>query len=143
MRSGMAGGENVASFDEIFSSVHGNVQHNAYDADVANSFYNLATDFYEYGWGDSFHFGFRKEGEPHGRAIQNTQNFVATKVPSRVLPCALIALLVPSHSFFLLPSHFFFSFCCSSIDFTFLCLCNHRRIALVIAVCAVDWVRAS
>jgi sterol 24-C-methyltransferase len=80
MRSGMAGGENVASFDKIFSDVNGNVQHSAYDADVANSFYNLATDFYEYGWGDSFHFGFRKAGEPHSRAILNSQNFVATKL---------------------------------------------------------------
>jgi sterol 24-C-methyltransferase len=80
MRGGMAGGEKVDSFDKIFSGVDGNVQHNAYDGDVANSFYNLATDFYEYGWGDSFHFGFRKSGEPHSRAILNSQNFVATKL---------------------------------------------------------------
>ena len=80
MRSGMAGGEKVESFDKIFSDVNGNVQHNAYDADVANSYYNLATDFYEYGWGDSFHFGFRKAGEPHSRAILNSQNFVAQKM---------------------------------------------------------------
>ena len=55
-------------------------KHNAYDADVAESFYNLATDFYEYGWGDSFHFGFRRKGEPHVQAIKNSQNFVATQL---------------------------------------------------------------
>lgn len=80
IRGGMAGGEAVAQFDQIFSDVNGNVQHSAYDGDVANSFYNLATDFYEYGWGDSFHFGFRKEGEPHSRSILNSQNFIATKL---------------------------------------------------------------
>lgn len=80
MYKGMEGAEQVDKFDKIFSGVDGNVQHSAKDADVANAFYNLATDFYEYGWGDSFHFGFRKEGEPHVRAIINTQNFVASKL---------------------------------------------------------------
>ena len=47
MKKGIAGGEEVAAFDTIFKDVNGNVQHNAYDADVANSFYNLASDFYE------------------------------------------------------------------------------------------------
>jgi hypothetical protein len=111
IKGGIAGGEKVDSFDEVFSEVKGNEQHKAYDADVANSFYNLASDFYEYGWGDSFvsaivcdaagrgkigwvvfrerplscaaplqHFGFRKRGEPHIKAIQNSQNFVAQKL---------------------------------------------------------------
>ena len=38
MRGGMAGGENVAAFDSVYAAVDGNKQHNAYDADVANSF---------------------------------------------------------------------------------------------------------
>jgi sterol 24-C-methyltransferase len=80
MRRGIMGGERVDSFDKAFVGVDGNKQHNAYDADVANSFYNLATDFYEYGWGDSFHFGFRRQGEPHSRAILNSQVFVAQKL---------------------------------------------------------------
>ena len=60
--------------------VGSNDQHNAYDADVANSFYNLATEFYEYGWGDSFHFGYRAAHEPHSKAIANSQHFVAQKL---------------------------------------------------------------
>lgn len=80
MHKGMAGAEQVEKFDRIFTDVDGNKQHNAADADVANSFYNLATDFYEYGWGDSFHFGFRMAGEPHVKAIMNSQNFVANKL---------------------------------------------------------------
>eukprot|EP00940_MAST-03C_sp_MAST-3C-sp2_P001417 g1417.t1 len=80
VRRGMAGGEKVGSFDAVFSNVSSNDQHNAYDGDVAESFYNLATDFYEYGWGDSFHFGFRANWEPHSKAILNSQNFVAQKL---------------------------------------------------------------
>lgn len=80
MSRGMAGNEGVKAFDSVYTDVGSNDQHNAYDADVANSFYNLATDFYEYGWGDSFHFGWRKKGQPHGQCIANSQNFVAQKL---------------------------------------------------------------
>eukprot|EP00446_Apocalathium_sp_SHHI-4_P014039 CAMPEP_0177208584 /NCGR_PEP_ID=MMETSP0367-20130122/30569_1 /TAXON_ID=447022 ORGANISM="Scrippsiella hangoei-like, Strain SHHI-4" /NCGR_SAMPLE_ID=MMETSP0367 /ASSEMBLY_ACC=CAM_ASM_000362 /LENGTH=115 /DNA_ID=CAMNT_0018657577 /DNA_START=24 /DNA_END=368 /DNA_ORIENTATION=- len=50
------GDEDVTNFSTIYRGVQGNDQHSAYDADVARSFYNLANEFYEYGWGDSFHF---------------------------------------------------------------------------------------
>eukprot|EP00494_Astrolonche_serrata_P024243 UN24501 len=80
MKNGMTGSEDVGKFDDIFVDVDGNKQHNARDVDVANSFYNLATEFYEYGWGDSFHFGFRQRHEPHWKATKNSQNFVAQKL---------------------------------------------------------------
>lgn len=80
MRQGMAGKESVAAFDKAYTSVDGNTQHSAYDGDVARSFYNLATEFYEYGWGDSFHFGTRARSEPHSKCIANSQHFVATKL---------------------------------------------------------------
>lgn len=80
MRQGMAGKESVAAFDQVYTSVDGNTQHNAYDGDVARSFYNLATEFYEYGWGDSFHFGTRSRSEPHSKCIANSQHFVAQKL---------------------------------------------------------------
>ncbi len=32
-------------------------------AAVANNFYDLVTDFYQFGWGQSFHFAPRKNGE--------------------------------------------------------------------------------
>ena len=50
------------------------------DATVANAFYNIATELYEYGWGDSFHFGWRKRGEGHAASIRNSQLFVAQKL---------------------------------------------------------------
>jgi sterol 24-C-methyltransferase len=83
MKQGMVGGEDTDAFDKLYKDVGSNDQHNAYDADVANSFYNLATEFYEYGWGDSFHFGFRRNNEPHSKAIANSQHFVAQKLNVR------------------------------------------------------------
>jgi len=48
IRNGMAGGEDVRAFDDKFKNVSGNKQHSAYDGDIAESFYNLATDFCMY-----------------------------------------------------------------------------------------------
>jgi len=78
--SSVPGDEDVAKFSKLFTGVKGNDQHSAYDADVARAFYNLANEFYEYGWGDSFHFGFRRKNEPHHIAIRNSQNFVAQQL---------------------------------------------------------------
>ena len=86
MTAGLPGSENTTEFDAVYSdgTLKGNdQQRKKYDADVANSFYNLATKFYEYGWGDSFHFGWRLQGEPHVMSIKNSQNFVAQKLRVR------------------------------------------------------------
>ena len=81
MRTGLPQGENTTAFDQLYAGRQGNEQQTgAGDKDVANSFYNLATQFYEYGWGDSFHFGWRRRGEPHRQSTANSQNFVAQKL---------------------------------------------------------------
>eukprot|EP00343_Euplotes_focardii_P008993 CAMPEP_0205824822 /NCGR_PEP_ID=MMETSP0206-20130828/22864_1 /ASSEMBLY_ACC=CAM_ASM_000279 /TAXON_ID=36767 /ORGANISM="Euplotes focardii, Strain TN1" /LENGTH=351 /DNA_ID=CAMNT_0053123309 /DNA_START=85 /DNA_END=1140 /DNA_ORIENTATION=+ len=77
---GMPSGESVDAFHEIYAGKKGNEQHGAADEDVANSFYSLATSFYEYGWGHSFHFGFRGRHEGHGVSIANSEDFVANKL---------------------------------------------------------------
>jgi len=80
MQKGMTGAEDVDKFDKVFENLEGNTQFDEYDGDIARSFYNLATEFYEYGWGDSFHFGFRKKGDAHDKCIRNSQSFVAQKL---------------------------------------------------------------
>jgi len=80
MSMGMPANESVVQFDGVYTGVAGNEQHGAYDGDVARSFYNLATEFYEYGWGDSFHFGVRKQGQSHSACIANSQSFLAQKL---------------------------------------------------------------
>ena len=42
-----------------------------------NSYYNLATDLYEYGWGGSFHFCRFSYGEPFYQAIARHEHYLA------------------------------------------------------------------
>jgi sterol 24-C-methyltransferase len=46
---------------------------------LVNSYYNLATDFYEYGWGKSFHFCRFYPGEDLACAIKRHEHFLALK----------------------------------------------------------------
>lgn len=47
---------------------------------MVNSFYTLVTDFYEYGWGDSFHFANRYVGESHKESLRRAEYFLALKL---------------------------------------------------------------
>lgn len=46
---------------------------------MVNSFYNLVTDFYEYGWGQSFHFAPRKKGETFVESIHRCEHYIALR----------------------------------------------------------------
>ncbi|KAG0366597.1 sterol 24-C-methyltransferase [Gamsiella multidivaricata] len=54
----------------------------AYKA-VANSFYDLATDFYEYAWGTSFHFCRFRPREPFHQAIARHEHYLAANMGVR------------------------------------------------------------
>ncbi|KAJ1657945.1 Delta(24)-sterol C-methyltransferase [Dispira simplex] len=45
---------------------------------LTNTYYNLATDFYEYGWGQSFHFSRKAIGEDFGRSIARHEHYLAS-----------------------------------------------------------------
>lgn len=47
---------------------------------ITNIYYNLVTDFYEYGWGDSFHFAPRFKGETFKESIARHEYFLAKKL---------------------------------------------------------------
>eukprot|EP00042_Codosiga_hollandica_P028059 m.144789 g.144789 ORF g.144789 m.144789 type:complete len:258 (+) comp52667_c1_seq4:134-907(+) len=47
---------------------------------VVNSYYDLATDFYEYGWGQSFHFATQRVGEPYQQALARHEHYLALKL---------------------------------------------------------------
>ncbi|KAF9431205.1 Delta(24)-sterol C-methyltransferase [Podila epigama] len=51
----------------------------AYKA-VANSFYDLATDFYEYAWGTSFHFCRFRPREPFQQAMARHEHYLAANM---------------------------------------------------------------
>jgi sterol 24-C-methyltransferase len=45
--------------------------------EVTNNFYALVTDFYEYGWGDAFHFAPRFRGETHLESLRRHEHYLA------------------------------------------------------------------
>jgi sterol 24-C-methyltransferase len=48
------------------------------DQSMVNNYYNLATDFYEYGWGQSFHFAHTKADESHDDSILRHEHRICT-----------------------------------------------------------------
>ena len=75
------------------SNVNGGIDeynrlHSADDADernanyksLVNSYYDLATLFYEWGWGQSFHFAFRHPHEDFGESIRRHEHYLASKL---------------------------------------------------------------
>lgn len=47
------------------------------------SFYNLVTDFYEYGWGQSFHFAPRQKDETFRESIRRAEYVLASRIEVR------------------------------------------------------------
>mmetsp|Transcript_52651 Transcript_52651/g.132429 ORF Transcript_52651/g.132429 Transcript_52651/m.132429 type:complete len:344 (-) Transcript_52651:73-1104(-) len=47
---------------------------------MVNSFYDLVTSFYEYGWGPSFHFGSRFNGESFDASLARHEMFFALRM---------------------------------------------------------------
>lgn len=45
-----------------------------------NNYYNLVTDFYEYGWGTSFHFSTYYPGEAFKQATARHEHYLASKI---------------------------------------------------------------
>ncbi|CAF0954097.1 unnamed protein product [Didymodactylos carnosus] len=48
--------------------------------DLVVDYYSLATDFYEYGWGRSFHFANRFKGETLQESIQRHESYLALRL---------------------------------------------------------------
>lgn len=46
---------------------------------MVNSFYDLVTDFYEWGWGQSFHFAPRRKGETFNESIHRAEHYLALR----------------------------------------------------------------
>ncbi|MCS6914888.1 MAG: methyltransferase domain-containing protein [Myxococcales bacterium] len=52
-------------------------------ATLVNNFYDLVTDFYEFGWGQSFHFAPRFRGEAFAASIARYEHFLALRLGLR------------------------------------------------------------
>ncbi|KAF7113544.1 hypothetical protein RHSIM_RhsimUnG0121500 [Rhododendron simsii] len=49
-------------------------------ADMVNKYYDLVTSFYEYGWGESFHFASRLKGESLKEGMKRHEHFIALQL---------------------------------------------------------------
>nr|GMD39792.1 Cycloartenol-C-24-methyltransferase [Ipomoea batatas] len=58
-------------------------QRKANYTDMVNKYYDLATSFYEYGWGESFHFAPRWKGESLQESIKRHEHFIALQLGLR------------------------------------------------------------
>lgn len=60
-------------------------------ATLVNFYYNLVTDFYEWGWGQSFHFAYKRIGESFKDSIRRHEYFLAgrldVKAGEKILDC--------------------------------------------------------
>ncbi|KNC79477.1 cycloartenol-C-24-methyltransferase [Sphaeroforma arctica JP610] len=73
--------EKIGAYEKYHTEHGGDIQarRDMY-ADMVNKYYDLATDFYEWGWGTSFHFAHRLIGETHNESIKRHEHYLAHKL---------------------------------------------------------------
>ena len=67
----------IDEYNELHKSDKPEVRNSAY-AKLVNSYYELATLFYEVGWGSSFHFSYRMMGESFAEGIRRHEYYLAS-----------------------------------------------------------------
>jgi len=82
--------QSIREYDGMFDGARGNVGtvSTAESIDVrkekyatmVNHFYNLVTDFYEWGWGQSFHFGPRFHNETFMESIKRAEYYLCSRL---------------------------------------------------------------
>ena len=70
--------EAVDRYHGYFAGGAGQRQHDY--ASVVNTYYDLVTDFYEYGWGQSFHFAPRARGETFRESLLRHEQWLALRL---------------------------------------------------------------
>lgn len=70
----------VEEYDNLFQGEDSTTKRKENYVTMVNNFYDLVTDFYEYGWGESFHFANRFQGESFRESILRSEHFLALKL---------------------------------------------------------------
>lgn len=68
----------VNEYEQIYESGEEN-RRQTYQKYV-NHYYDLVTDFYEFGWGSSFHFAPRRQGESFNASLLRHQHYIADQL---------------------------------------------------------------
>merc|ERR1719293_182827 len=81
----------IGGYNDQFSEKTSTEQRNENYAEIVDSYYDLATEFYEWGWGTSFHFADRRQGETFRQSILRHEYYLAGRLNinkgSLVLDC--------------------------------------------------------
>ncbi|KAJ1492073.1 S-adenosyl-L-methionine-dependent methyltransferase, partial [Baffinella frigidus] len=67
----------ITEYNELHKSDDPSQRNSAY-AKMVNAYYELATSFYEWGWGASFHFSYRMQGESFAEGIRRHEYSLAS-----------------------------------------------------------------
>ncbi|XP_072986222.1 cycloartenol-C-24-methyltransferase 1-like [Typha latifolia] len=71
----------VEQYEKYHASFGGDEETRKHNyTDMVNKYYDLATSFYEYGWGESFHFAHRWKGESLRESIKRHEHFLALQL---------------------------------------------------------------
>ncbi|XP_043692318.1 cycloartenol-C-24-methyltransferase-like [Telopea speciosissima] len=71
----------VDQYEKYHASFGGDEeQRKANYTDMVNKYYDLSTSFYEFGWGESFHFAHRWNGESLRESIKRHEHFLALQL---------------------------------------------------------------
>mmetsp|Transcript_31309 Transcript_31309/g.43406 ORF Transcript_31309/g.43406 Transcript_31309/m.43406 type:complete len:346 (+) Transcript_31309:33-1070(+) len=71
----------VSTYESYHTSFGGTVDdRKSFYADMVNKYYDLATSFYEFGWGESFHFAHQLHGETLREAIKRHEHYLGLKL---------------------------------------------------------------
>lgn len=81
----------IGGYNKQFSEESSTEERNKDYANLVDSYYDLATEFYEWGWGTSFHFADRRKGESFKQSILRHEYYLAgrlgVKKGATVLDC--------------------------------------------------------
>lgn len=84
------------SYVDYFDASKGNTEKQRVEnyEEVVNSYYDLATDFYEYGWGQSFHFATQAKGEAYTQAIARHEHWLALQLQLKREDLVLVGVII-------------------------------------------------
>lgn len=79
-RANVAVKKEISFYNSLFGDSAGAEERKDQYKSLVSSYYSLVTDFYEYGWGQSFHFANRFRGETLAESLQRHESFLALKM---------------------------------------------------------------
>lgn len=79
-RSNDAVKSDVSAYNALFDSKTSVEQRKENYKTLVSNYYSVSTDFYEYGWGKSFHFANRFRGETLDESIQRHESYLAMQL---------------------------------------------------------------